>query len=145
MYALVRPLLFALPAETSHDLVIRGMTMVSRSQRLCRLIKKTLQTPALNTPVDVMGIRFPNPIGLAAGLDKHGTAGDAFASLGLGFIEQGTVTPRPQEGNPRPRMFRLKPDRALINRMGFNSVGVDQFLKNITKQASLMKTKSTLT
>src|SRR5947207_11602876 len=81
----------------------------------------------------VMGIDFPNPVGIAAGLDKNGEHIDALAALGVGFIEIGTVTPRPQPGNPRPRMFRLVADRAIINRMGFNNEGVDRLLSNVAR------------
>ncbi len=87
-------------------------------------------------PVTVMGIDFPNPLGLAAGFDKHATAFPAFAAMGFGCIELGTVTPKPQPGNPRPRLFRLTEDEAIINRMGFNSVGLEQFTANITTTSS---------
>ena len=133
MYRLIRPLLFALPAETSHNLALGTMSLVSRSEVLCTALEKLCRHPSMHNPVQVMGLDFPNAIGLAAGLDKHGVAADAFASLGLGFIEQGTVTPLPQDGNPRPRMFRLEQDHALINRMGFNSVGLESFASNCSR------------
>ena len=133
MYRLIRPLLFALPAETSHNLAMGTMSLVSRSEILCAALEKLCHHPSMHNPVQVMGLDFPNAIGLAAGLDKHGVAADAFASLGLGFIEQGTVTPLPQDGNPRPRMFRLEQDHALINRMGFNSVGLESFASNCSR------------
>lgn len=123
LYALARPLLFALDAETAHELTLAladaplrfGLLRVPRAAPL---------------PVRVMGLEFPNPVGLAAGLDKDAAHIDALAALGFGFIEAGTVTPRPQPGQPRPRLFRLPAARALINRFGFNSVGLDAFLEN---------------
>jgi dihydroorotate dehydrogenase len=87
-------------------------------------------------PVQVMGLSFPNPVGLAAGLDKNGDHIDALAALGFGFIEIGTVTPRPQPGNPRPRLFRIPERQAIINRMGFNNDGVDKLLANVAPPSS---------
>ena len=126
LYPLLRPLLFRLDPETAHNLTLSG---IARLQRL-GLLKPFLQevTPL---PVRVMGLDFPNPVGLAAGLDKNGEAIDAWAALGFGFIEVGAVTPRPQPGNPRPRVFRLPPAEAIINRMGFNNLGVDHLLANL--------------
>ena len=129
LYSLVRPLLFSLNAETSHNLVMNSLGLVSRSSLLCNLIGSN----TISHPVEAMGIRFPNPVGLAAGLDKQGKSGNALAKLGFGFIELGTVTPLPQPGNPRPRLFRLTPEEALINRMGFNSIGLDRFVNNIKR------------
>ena len=130
MYKLLRPALFALDPETSHDLVIKLLALVSRWPTLLRLIRQKPETP-LNTTV--MGIEFPNPFGLAAGLDKNARCFPALAAMGFGFVELGTVTPRPQPGNPRPRLYRLREDRALINRMGFNSAGLDQFVRNLER------------
>ncbi|MFA7270637.1 MAG: quinone-dependent dihydroorotate dehydrogenase [Sterolibacterium sp.] len=122
-YALIRPLLFSLDAETAHKLTIAALHRFG-----CLL-------PALpgtaEPPVRVMGLDFPNRVGLAAGLDKNGEAIDGLAKLGFGFLEIGTVTPRPQPGNPKPRMFRLPAQQALINRMGFNNHGVEALLTNI--------------
>lgn len=128
MYPLLRPLLFALDPESAHDLTLRSL---AAGQRLglplaCRL-------PAHQTPVKLMGLHFPNAIGLAAGLDKNGAYIDGLAALGFGFIEIGTVTPRPQPGNPRPRLFRLPEARAIINRMGFNNDGVDNLVLNVRR------------
>ena len=131
MYPLIRSLLFRLDAETSHELALR---LLSAACRIPLLVKPPRPAPAGKYPdqsVEAMGIRFPNPVGLAAGLDKHGTARDAFRRMGFGFVELGTVTPRRQDGNPKPRLFRLAEHRALINRMGFNSVGLEQFKKNL--------------
>ena len=90
-----------------------------------------LTRPVTPCPVDVMGLKFPNPVGLAAGLDKNGDHIDALARLGFGFIEIGTITPKPQDGNPRPRLFRIPEAQGIINRMGFNNEGVDQLLENV--------------
>jgi dihydroorotate dehydrogenase len=117
-YALVRPLLFALDPETAHHAALALSRFAGRATIPDR-------------PVTAMGIRFPNPVGLAAGLDKDAAHIDGLARLGFGFIEVGTVTPRPQPGNPRPRLFRLEKRRAIINRFGFNNVGVDAFLANV--------------
>jgi len=122
-YALARPLLFRLDAETAHDLTIAGLSRFG-----CLLPRIT---PAAGQATRVMGLDFPNRVGLAAGLDKNGEAIDGLARLGFGFIEIGTVTPRPQAGNPKPRLFRLVEQRALINRMGFNNLGVDKLLANV--------------
>ncbi|SFU80093.1 dihydroorotate oxidase A [Nitrosomonas eutropha] len=123
-YNLLRPLLFLLDAETAHTLTLDALG----------LLKKTglLPNRAVHcAPVRVMGLDFPNPVGLAAGLDKNGAYISALARLGFGFIEVGTVTPRPQPGNPRPRLFRVPQAEAIINRMGFNNVGIDKLIENI--------------
>ena len=128
MYPLVRPLLFALEPETAHHVTLRSLALLSR----IGLPPATIPAPAACAR-EVMGIRFPNPVGLAAGLDKNGEYIDALARLGFGFIEVGTVTPRPQPGNPRPRMFRLPAARAVINRLGFNNDGVDRLVENVKR------------
>jgi dihydroorotate dehydrogenase len=122
LYALVRPLLFSLDPETAHNLTLRfsgAATLLAAAPPAC--------------PVRVMGLDFPNPVGLAAGLDKHAEHVDALAALGFGFLELGGVTPRPQPGNPRPRLFRIPKASAIINRYGLNSVGVDAFVENLKK------------
>lgn len=125
-YALVRPALFTLDPETAHDLTLAALAKAGSLAGLgCG---KTA-----GREVEVMGLKFPNPVGLAAGLDKNGDAIDGLAALGFGFIEIGTVTPRAQPGNPRPRMFRLPEANAIINRMGFNNHGVDALLKNVAR------------
>lgn len=123
-YALLRPAMFALDAEHAHELTL---SLLSRFGHCLppRFI------PA--DPVHAMGLTFPNPIGLAAGLDKNGVCIDALARMGFGFIEVGTVTPRPQPGNPRPRMFRLPRAEAVINRMGFNNLGLEHLLQNVRR------------
>lgn len=119
IYPLVRPLLFALDAETAHKLTLHALRALSRAGAARPAGART-----------VFGLAFPNPVGIAAGLDKNGEFIDALSSLGFGFIEIGTVTPRPQPGNPRPRMFRLPAARAVINRLGFNNAGVDRLVEN---------------
>lgn len=123
LYPLARPLLFSLDAETAHELTLAALNLSGRVLPAGR--------PAPADPVEVMGLVFPNRIGLAAGLDKNGEAIDGLARLGFGFLEIGTVTPRPQPGNPRPRLFRLPEVRGIINRMGFNNHGVDVLVANV--------------
>ncbi|MEK7816277.1 MAG: quinone-dependent dihydroorotate dehydrogenase [Pseudomonadota bacterium] len=126
MYPLLRKLLFRLDAECSHHLVFSLLRALYRLPGGSRLLRR--RVPAL--PLAVMGITFPNPVGLAAGLDKNADLAPILADFGFGFLELGTVTPRPQPGNPKPRLFRLPAQRAVINRMGFNNVGLAQFLNN---------------
>lgn len=125
LYSLLRPALFAMDAEAAHDLTLPAL----RRAHALGLLRCLPQPSA--TPQNIMGLRFPNPVGLAAGLDKDGRYIDALAALGFGFIEIGTVTPRAQVGNPKPRMFRLPAAHAIINRMGFNNGGVDAFVANV--------------
>jgi len=125
MYSLARELLFKLSPETSHELSI---DLIGAGGRLGL---NGLLCKAPRMPVKVMGLEFANPVGLAAGLDKNGDAIDGFAQLGFGFVEIGTVTPRPQPGNPKPRLFRLPAATAIINRMGFNNQGVDHLLARV--------------
>jgi dihydroorotate dehydrogenase len=124
MYALARPFLFAMDPESAHNLTLPALRSAARMGLV------TMPKPAPD-PRTVMGINFPNPVGLAAGLDKDGAYIDGLAALGFGFIEVGTVTPRAQPGNPMPRMFRLPQAQAIINRMGFNNGGVDAFVANV--------------
>ena len=127
-FKLLRKLLFLLDPECAHHVGMFGLNFTYRAG-ISRLFAKSPQ----KFPIEAMGLDFPNPVGLAAGLDKNGEYIDALAALGFGFIEVGTVTPRPQSGNPRPRMFRIPEKEAIINRMGFNNQGVDQLLVNISK------------
>lgn len=127
MYPLLRSVLFRLPPEAAHDLSLAGLDVAHRLGLLKRLI--TVPDPL---PVNVMGLDFPNPVGLAAGLDKNADHLNALGDLGFGFIEVGTVTPLAQPGNPKPRMFRLTGHQALINRMGFNNDGVDHLLDRVS-------------
>mgnify|MGYP003414849040 CR=1 FL=1 len=123
LYSLARPLLFSLAPERAHDLTLSMLKSVSKLG--------VMQQKVAQKPVTCMGIQFPNPVGLAAGLDKNGAYIDALAGLGFGFIEIGTITPRPQAGNPQPRLFRIPEAKAIINRMGFNNEGVDQLVENV--------------
>ena len=122
LYGLARPFFFSLDEENAHQLALRAAGLAG-----------IFTAPIPRSPVRVMGIEFPNPIGLAAGLDKNAEHIDAMAALGFGFIEVGTVTPRAQPGNPRPRLFRLPEREAIINRFGFNNVGVDAFIANVRR------------
>ncbi len=125
MYSLFRPLLFKLDAEVAHSFALNTLHSIP---------KALFRTP-LEKPVHVLGQTFRHPVGLAAGLDKNGAHLDALAKLGFSFIEVGTVTPRPQPGNPKPRLFRLTEQKGLINRMGFNNQGVGQLIKNLQASA----------
>jgi len=129
LFRLARGALFRLDPETAHDLALKSLCVLGPAVAL------------LGAGADrgearrVMGIDFPNPVGLAAGMDKNASYLDPLSALGFGHLEVGTVTPRPQPGNPRPRLFRLVPDEAIINRMGFNNVGVEQLLRNVEKSS----------
>jgi dihydroorotate dehydrogenase len=128
MYDLIRPLLFMLDAETAHGLTLYAADVAQRSG-----LSSFVNKPPADLPVNVFGITFPNPVGLAAGLDKNGEHLDGLAALGFGFVEIGTVTPRPQPGNDKPRMFRLPEHEAVINRLGFNNGGIDALVRNVEK------------
>ncbi len=125
MYSLLRPLIFQFSPETAHNL---ALTILSYANNL-RLLE--LLPSRISCPVKVMGLEFPNPVGLGAGMDKDGECIDAWEKLGFGFIEVGTVTPRPQGGNPAPRLFRLPAAQGIINRMGFNNRGVDYLVQRL--------------
>ncbi|MFT2109624.1 quinone-dependent dihydroorotate dehydrogenase [Marinomonas sp. 2405UD68-3] len=126
MYNLARSLLFKLDAEVSHEL---SLELLAAGQRIG--INKLFTEDVPSVPVDVMGLTFPNAVGLAAGLDKNADAFEAMGALGFGFVEVGTVTPKGQSGNPKPRLFRLPEHQAIINRMGFNNKGVDHMVDQI--------------
>ncbi|HHE3464239.1 quinone-dependent dihydroorotate dehydrogenase [Pasteurella multocida] len=132
MYALIRKALFSLDAEQAHDLTIKTLKTLGRSP--FNPLLKTLFACPTGSPKTIMGLHFKNPIGLAAGADKNGEAIDGFAAMGFGFIEVGTVTPLAQEGNPKPRQFRLPEAEGIINRNGFNNYGIDYLIENV-KQA----------
>ena len=127
-YALARPFLFGLDAEQAHDLTLGALARVQHSPLVC-----VVAQARIDDPVTVAGLRFPNRIGLAAGLDKNGCCIDGLGAMGFGFIEVGTVTPKPQPGNAKPRMYRLPEARALINRLGFNNDGLDAFLAHVQR------------
>jgi dihydroorotate dehydrogenase len=125
-YALARPFLFGLDPEHAHELTLAALARTQRTPLSCAYGESRV-----DDPVTVAGLRFPNRVGLAAGLDKNGRCIDGLAAMGFGFIEVGTVTPQPQPGNPKPRMFRLPQADALINRLGFNNDGLDAFIANV--------------
>src|SRR4051794_25830409 len=128
LYPLFRPLLFAVDPETAHEITFRALDSAAA------VGVAQLATPRSNaSPVRVMGIDFPNRVGLAAGLDKNAAHLRGLATLGFGFLEAGTGTPRPQPGNPKPGMFRIERCEALINRLGFNNEGVDRFVDNVAR------------
>ena len=126
-YQLAKPLLFLLDAEFAHDITLKSLRLAEKMG----VLSFYLQAPNCK-PRQVMGLAFPNPVGLAAGLDKNGAVIDGMAKLGFGFIEVGTVTPRPQPGNARPRLFRVAEAQGIINRFGFNNFGVDNLVENVT-------------
>ena len=128
MYPLARPFLFALDAERAHALGLASMEAAYRSG-----LSPLLATTPKPLPTKAFGLTFANPVGLAAGMDKNGAHVDALMALGFGFIEIGTTTPRPQPGNPKPRMFRLPQQQAVINRLGFNNLGVDALVRNVER------------
>jgi dihydroorotate dehydrogenase len=127
LYDLARKALFAVDPETAHELTLEGLRLGHRlgaTRLLCTLRQQ---------PVHCMGLEFPNPVGVAPGLDKNGDYFEALGGLGFGFVEIGTVTPRPQPGNPRPRVFRLPRAQAMINRLGFNNKGVDHLVRRVRR------------
>ncbi|MGJ0489296.1 quinone-dependent dihydroorotate dehydrogenase [Methylobacter sp.] len=126
LYPLLRPLLFSLDPETAHEVTLKLLN-AAHASGLSKLIYPAIE----DKPVRLMGLEFNNPVGLAAGLDKNGDYLDSLAALGFGFVEIGTVTPRPQPGNPKPRLFRLPEHQAIINRMGFNNHGIDHLLAQV--------------
>lgn len=130
-YPLAQNLLFQMDAEQAHELTIKTLKATGASPLACLYRQKVP-----SRPTRVFGIDFPNPVGLAAGLDKNGECVDAFDAMGFGFVEVGTVTPRPQPGNDKPRIFRLKEQQAIINRMGFNNKGVDYLLEQVRNRRS---------
>ena len=129
-YALARPLLFALDPETAHHLTLRAMMRTQGNA-----FRWAYRCARVDDPLELAGLHFPNRVGLAAGLDKNACCIDALAALGFGFAELGTVTPLAQDGNPKPRMFRLPKARALINRLGFNNQGLEAFVDNLRRSA----------
>jgi dihydroorotate dehydrogenase len=129
MYSILRPMLFSLNPETSHEVSLSLLNLAEKTHAL-----GLLSVDVMENPVTVMGIRFPNPVGLAAGLDKNGDYFNALGKLGFGFIEIGTVTPKAQPGNDKPRLFRIPEAQAIINRMGFNNKGVDHLVDQVKQR-----------
>lgn len=132
LYPFARAALFQLDAERAHHWSLAGLRWLEELEMLAPLAGELPES----RPVQCMGLEFPNPVGLAAGLDKEGNTIDAFGRLGFGFVEIGTITPRPQPGNPKPRLFRLKEHEAIINRMGFNNPGITQGVENVRRAKS---------
>ena len=130
-YALTRPFLFGLDAEAAHDLTLGTLARLQNTPAQC-----LWQGPRIADPLELAGLTFPNRVGLAAGLDKNGRCIDGLGAMGFGFIEVGTVTPLPQPGNPKPRIFRLPQAQALINRLGFNNGGLQAFIANVQRARS---------
>ena len=130
-YRLARPALFALDAERAHELTLEALDRAGCLPLLGSLGAQALAGPRIADPIELLGLRFPNRVGLAAGLDKDARHIDGLAALGFGFLELGTVTPLAQPGNPRPRLFRLPQAEALINRFGFNNDGIDRFVAHV--------------
>ena len=128
LYRIARSAIFQLDAEKAHDLAIQNFSRFTGTP-----LDFFYRQHVPERPVEVMGITFKNPVGLAAGLDKNGECIDAFGAMGFGFVEVGTVTPRPQSGNDKPRLFRLIPAEGIINRFGFNNLGVDNLVENVKK------------
>jgi dihydroorotate dehydrogenase len=129
-YALARPFLFGLDPETAHELTLGSLERLQRTP-----LQWAYRNGFVPDPIELAGLRFPNRVGLAAGLDKNARCIDALGAMGFGFVEVGTVTPKPQPGNPRPRMFRLPGANALINRLGFNNEGLDAFIANVQRSS----------
>ncbi|MEM9888225.1 MAG: quinone-dependent dihydroorotate dehydrogenase [Bacteroidota bacterium] len=133
MYQILKPFLFLLPAERAHNLTVRLLKIVLAIPVLNTLFRASFRFEHPQLKREVLGLQFPNPVGLAAGFDKNGKYFKEMAALGFGFVELGTVTPKAQMGNPTPRLFRLPKDEALINRMGFNNDGVDALVNQLKK------------
>ncbi|HPW07499.1 MAG TPA: quinone-dependent dihydroorotate dehydrogenase, partial [Burkholderiaceae bacterium] len=129
-YGLARPFLFGLDPETAHDLTLHALARFQGTP-----LQWAYCNGRVDDPVELAGLTFPNRVGLAAGLDKNARCIDGLGAMGFGFVEVGTVTPRPQSGNPKPRMFRLPKADALINRLGFNNDGLEAFITNVQRSA----------
>ncbi|MGV3727896.1 quinone-dependent dihydroorotate dehydrogenase [Hydrogenophaga sp.] len=127
-YGIARPFLFGMDPEAAHELTLDGIARLQHSPLTC-----LYSQPRVQDPYTLAGMQFPNRVGLAAGLDKNARCIDGLAAMGFGFVEVGTVTPKPQAGNPKPRMFRLPKANALINRLGFNNEGLDAFIANVAR------------
>ena len=136
-YSLPRSVLFKLDPELAHEWTLRALSAMQNTP-----LEHLWSTATAQSPVEIAGLRFPNRIGMAAGLDKNGQVIDALGAMGFGFVEVGTVTPKPQPGNPKPRMFRLPQAQALINRMGFNNEGLDALLRMSNRPSSARKAAS---
>lgn len=129
-YSLARPFLFALDAETAHEVTMNSLARLQGTALEC-----AFGNPTVDDPIELAGLRFPNRVGLAAGLDKNARCIDGLGAMGFGFVEVGTVTPKAQPGNPKPRVFRLPQANALINRLGFNNDGLEAFIANVRRSS----------
>ena len=129
-YPLARPFLFGLDPEAAHDLTLSTLARLQGTP-----LERAWSCPLVQDPIELAGLRFPNRVGLAAGLDKNARCIDALGGMGFGFVEVGTVTPKPQPGNPKPRMFRIPQAQALVNRLGFNNDGLDAFIANVQRSS----------
>ena len=129
-YSLARPFLFGLDPETAHELTLKSLARLQGTP-----LAWAYRHRMVSDPIELAGLKFPNRVGLAAGLDKNARCIDGLGAMGFGFVEVGTVTPRPQPGNPKPRMFRLPQAKALINRLGFNNDGLDAFIVNVSRSS----------
>ena len=129
-YSLARPFLFGLDPETAHELTLRTLARLQGTP-----LEWAYRNSAVDDPIELAGLTFPNRVGLAAGLDKNARCIDGLGAMGFGFVEVGTVTPRPQPGNPKPRLFRLREADALINRLGFNNDGLEAFIANVKRSS----------
>lgn len=138
LYELARPLLFRMDAERIHEAVVKRLESAGRSPRLTRALRARYFMEDVRLSQELWGLRFPNPVGVAAGFDKNARLVNALPHLGFGFLEVGTVTSEPQGGNPKPRMFRLPKDKALINRLGFNNEGADAVAARLAKSGRPM-------
>ena len=134
MYNLIRSILFLLPAETAHEFTTTSLKILCRIPGIKTLLSGLYTVRNKKLKRDLLGLHFPNPVGLAAGFDKNAEFMHEFKHLGFGFVEIGTLTPKPQPGNPKPRLFRLITDEAIINRMGFNNQGVEQAIEKLKKR-----------
>ena len=127
-YSLTRHILFQMDAETAHERMLDGIAHTQNT-----LLQNAYTRKQVDDPIELAGLRFPNRVGLAAGLDKNARCIDGFGAMGFGFVEVGTVTPKGQPGNPKPRIFRIPEKNAVINRLGFNNEGLDAFLHNVAQ------------
>jgi len=132
--SIIRPLLFSLDPEKAHDLTFKALKLGQALPAIPQLVEAACVIKNTKLERDVFGLHFPNPVGLAAGLDKNAVAYEMFGRMGFGFVEIGTVTPKPQTGNPKPRLFRLVDDKGLINRMGFNNLGAAHAVEQLKKR-----------
>ncbi len=136
--SIIRPILFTFKPETIHSIIFASLRIMQHIPGTSVLTRKLFLYKTSSAEKEVFGIKFPNPIGLAAGLDKNANVYNTFGNMGFGFVEIGTITPKAQKGNPKPRLFRMKKNKALINRMGFNNEGIDYAIKKLRKNKTVI-------